>query len=218
MEAAPQLPAAKVVVSAQAFLVTMQRINEMEARHTAQMKRLRQAWTHVVDAHQRRGDAETAVAQAQHQHRLAVEMENLLQTDFISATEDLEQRRETSKACQAGIVRRIVQATFAGGVSSGGCCAARRVFGGKHREALGCPLRGGPLTGPACQGPPHRATELAEGALPQPAPIACHHGLQRLAAWTIARAQCEVMQYVRSRRRCSLDALCDARCREQSGV
>jgi hypothetical protein len=114
MEAAPKLPGAKLVVSAQAFLVTMQRINEMEARHTAQMKRLRQAWTHVVDAHQRRGDAETAVAQAQHQHRLAVEMENLLQTDFISATEDLEQRRETSKACQAGIVRRMVQATFAG--------------------------------------------------------------------------------------------------------
>ena len=118
MEAAPKLPGAKLVVSAQAFLVTMQRINEMEARHTAQMKRLRQAWTRVVDAHQRRGDAETAVAQAQHQHRLAVEMENLLQTDFISTTEDLEQRRVTSKACQArilsGIVRRMVQATFAG--------------------------------------------------------------------------------------------------------
>ena len=118
MEAAPQLPAEKLVVSAQAFLVTMQRINEMEARHMAQMKRLRQAWTRVEAARQRRGDAETALAQAEHRHRRAVQMEDLLQEDFICITEELEHRRATLEACRAGIllgiVRRMVQATFAG--------------------------------------------------------------------------------------------------------
>ena len=118
MEAAPKLPGAKLVVSAQAFLVTMQRINEMEARHTAQMKRLRQAWTRVEAARQRRGDAETALAQAEHRHRRAVQMEDLLQEDFICITEELEHRRATLEACRAGIllgiVRRMVQATFAG--------------------------------------------------------------------------------------------------------
>ena len=118
MEAAPQLPAAKLVVSAQAFLVTMQRINEMEARHMAQMKRLRQAWTRVEAARQRRGDAETALAQAEHRHRRAVQKEYLVQEDFIYHTEVLEQRRATLEACRAGIlsgiVRRMVQATFAG--------------------------------------------------------------------------------------------------------
>ena len=118
MEAAPKLPGAKLVVSAQAFLVNTQRINEMEARHTAQMKRLRQAWTRVVDAHQRRGDAETALAQAEHRHRRAVQKEYLVQEDFIYHTEVLEQRRATLEACRAGIlsgiVRRMVQATFAG--------------------------------------------------------------------------------------------------------
>ena len=118
MEAAPQLPAAKLDVSAQAFLVTMQRINEMEARHTAQMKRLRQAGARVEAARQRRGDAERALSRAEHNHRLMVERQPLFQREFIRATEELEQRRATLEACRAGIllgiVRRMVQATFAG--------------------------------------------------------------------------------------------------------
>ena len=84
----------------------------------AQMKRLRQAWTRVEVARQRRGDAETALAQAEHRRRRAVQKEDLVQEDFICITEELEHRRATLEACRAGIllgiVRRMVQATFAG--------------------------------------------------------------------------------------------------------